>query len=58
MIKRIVDLDFENWHEDRVASEIDDLQNSGFEVTNVVRASRMFWAFSQNVTEIYYKKVT
>jgi len=56
MIKRITDVGFSNYHEERVADEVDELQKKGYEVEKIIRVSEMsFGIFGQNTTDIYFK---
>lgn len=56
MIKRIIDITFNNWHEDKVEDAIEELQDKGYEIMDIKKVSRMTWMFGQNITDIFYKK--
>jgi len=59
-IKRISDDVFTSWHDRRVDNAVEELEDEGYEVTEVREIKRPFLGmdvmFSGNITEIHYKK--
>jgi hypothetical protein len=55
MKTRVVTMCFE--HEREVAKRVDELQDEGYEVTEIKRISRMFFLSGEDVTEITYFKI-
>lgn len=55
MIMVITDLGYDNYHQRRVGSACNQIQNDGYDVIEIKRISKCWFLCGSNTTHIYYE---